>query len=440
MEKCELDRLKAIKAVFLDFSAAISNVIPGIHSTVDKMLLYQETIQPLSDLRFIVESYCTGQFAPKVFTFENYYNLASEQTFGVDLELRSRQDKKRVPNIVSTILSYMDDRYPEIADDKTRQNIWTQEVPLSAIHHLRQGINTGEPIQKEKLQFYETPIVANALKLFLLELPDSLIPSSIYDIIKTIYQTHGTDEDARTRIFALQNTLSQLKVTNIATLDAICTHFCRLITITSADSMYITELSASISLCILRPRLETSLTQHDRHGFRLVQDLLNYKDRIFSDLKRGTTSTAHRRAVSTQENKRRADVESTVFAACNEMQQKNNDKLLCDEKKNNYSKENQIFQNSVDVEDAMIYDTSHEPQLFSKESGQSQVPRKEDCTPEIVNCFENSAGSSYETDVNNNALSDNRPAGQRRGAALTRYHKKDLKEQTNLQTESKDID
>jgi hypothetical protein len=35
MYLCELDRLKAIKAVVLDFSGAISNVIPNLQSTVD---------------------------------------------------------------------------------------------------------------------------------------------------------------------------------------------------------------------------------------------------------------------------------------------------------------------------------------------------------------------------------------------------------------------
>jgi hypothetical protein len=74
MERCELDRLKAIKAVILDFSGAIGNVIPSLQSTVDNMLLFQETVQPLGDLRYLLENYRTGQFVPKVVTYENYYN------------------------------------------------------------------------------------------------------------------------------------------------------------------------------------------------------------------------------------------------------------------------------------------------------------------------------------------------------------------------------
>ena len=74
MERCELDRLKAVKAVMLDFSGALSNVIPSLQSTVDNMMLYQETVQPLGDLRYFLENYQTGGFVPKVQVYDNYYN------------------------------------------------------------------------------------------------------------------------------------------------------------------------------------------------------------------------------------------------------------------------------------------------------------------------------------------------------------------------------
>jgi hypothetical protein len=73
MEQCELDRLKAIKAVVLDFSGAISNVVPLLRSTVDNMMLFQETIQPAGDLRYLLENYRTGAFIPRVLPYENYY-------------------------------------------------------------------------------------------------------------------------------------------------------------------------------------------------------------------------------------------------------------------------------------------------------------------------------------------------------------------------------
>lgn len=138
MERCELDRLKAIKAVILDFSGAISNAIPSLQSTVDNMMLYQETVQPAGDLRYLLENYRTGAFAPRVQVYDNYYNTVdgesslefanfhlhmltctTEETFGVDLEARARADRKRVPIIVTTILTFLDNRTCVLAETIT---------------------------------------------------------------------------------------------------------------------------------------------------------------------------------------------------------------------------------------------------------------------------------------------------------------------------------
>ncbi|KKZ65787.1 hypothetical protein EMCG_01172 [[Emmonsia] crescens] len=171
MERCELDRLRAIKAVVLDFSGAISNVVPSLRSTVDKMMLYQETIQPLGDLRYLLENYRTGAFVPRVQPYENYYGNVDEQTFGVDLEARARADRKRVPTIITTILTYLDNHYPDLEGDEARRAIWLHEVPLAVAHHLRNVLNNGKPFTHEVLEKYEVPVVANVLKLYLLELP-----------------------------------------------------------------------------------------------------------------------------------------------------------------------------------------------------------------------------------------------------------------------------
>ncbi|KAI9664930.1 MAG: hypothetical protein M1821_006378 [Bathelium mastoideum] len=292
MERCELDRLKAVKAVILDFSGAISNVIPSLQSTVDNMMLFQETVQPLGDLRYLLENYRTGSFVPRVQTYENYYNSVDEQTFGVDLEARARSDKKRVPIIVTTILTYLDNHYPDLEGDEPRRAIWLADVPLAATHHLRNTINTGKPIPPEVLERYEIPIVASALKLYFLELPDSLVSSHVYEIIKTIYSTTAPSTDESTRISVLQSTLGQLRLANIATLDALMTHFTRLIDLTSADEGYVAALATALSPCILRPKHESSLTLDERFAYRLIRDLFAHKDAIFIELKRASAAHA----------------------------------------------------------------------------------------------------------------------------------------------------
>jgi hypothetical protein len=179
LERCELDRLKAMKTIILDFSGTISNVIPSLQSTVDNMMLYQETVQPIGDLRYLLENYRTGGFAPKVMVYENYYNSADEQTFGVDLEARARADRKRVPAIITTILTFLDNRYPDLEGDEARRSVWLVEVPLTQTHRVRDALNTGQSFSLETLEPYEIPIIASVLKLYLLELPGMFDPASL---------------------------------------------------------------------------------------------------------------------------------------------------------------------------------------------------------------------------------------------------------------------
>ncbi|KAI9046466.1 hypothetical protein LZ554_009215 [Drepanopeziza brunnea f. sp. 'monogermtubi'] len=323
LERCELDRLKAIKTIILDFSGTISNVIPSLQSTVDKMMLYQETIQPIGDLRYLLENYRTGGFVPKVVVYENYYNSADGQTFGVDLEARARADRKRVPIIITNILTFLDNRYPDLEGDEARRSVWLVDVPLHQTHRLREALNTGKPFSMEALEPYDIPIIASLLKLYLLELPDSLVSSHVYEIMKTIYSTPASESTDSARISVLQNTLSQLRLANIATLDALMTHFTRLIELTSADETYIAALATSLAPCILRPRTETSMTMEERYSYRLIRDLFSHKHAIFNELKRAS-SLSHTisvdtrprsvSAVSTDESNRKANMEARARA------------------------------------------------------------------------------------------------------------------------------
>ena len=214
--------------------------------------------------------------------------IVTDQTFGIDLEARARADKKRVPLVVTAILTHLDNNYPLLDGDEARRSIWLVDVPLAATHRLRNEINNGQAPPPPLLQTYEMPIVASTLKLYLLELPDSIVSSGLYEIIKTIYTspTTSSDDQIQTRISVLQNTLGQLRLANIATLDALCTHFARLIDLTSASDEYVQALTVVLAPCILRSRTESALLFEEKYNVRFLRDLLAHKDAIFSELKR----------------------------------------------------------------------------------------------------------------------------------------------------------
>ncbi len=141
--------------------------------------------------------------------------------------------------------------------------------------------------------------------------------------MKTIYSTPASESTDSARISVLQNTLSQLRLANIATLDALMTHFTRLIELTSADETYIAALATAFAPCILRPRTETSMTMEEKYSYRLIRDLFSHKDAIFSELKRAS-SLSHSisvdtrprsvSAVSTDESNRKANMEARARA------------------------------------------------------------------------------------------------------------------------------
>lgn len=294
MERCENDRLKAIKVVLLDFTAAISNKVAGLKATLEKCLLYQESIVPERDIRYLIEENKTGFFVPKVTVYDNYYNPDEGWTFGGDIEMRARGDGKRVPLIVSAILRHLDDQYPLLQNDEVRLGVWTVEVPLEETHKLRKALNNGLSIDSETLSKFKAPIVASALKLYLLELPDSLVPSKSYELIKAIYNEQGGVEHQAARFKEIQALLQPLKLSSIATIDAISKHLERLMKIAKPSEEYRVSLGQELSFLFLRPKTQNLVTMSDRHGYFLARDFLENRNAIFDELKRKNSAASRR--------------------------------------------------------------------------------------------------------------------------------------------------
>ncbi|KAI5962654.1 rga8 [Candida pseudojiufengensis] len=322
MQKCELDRLKAIKKVTYDFIASFYTNTNRIQDISQELILIEETINPKNDLKFLIENYSTGYFKPKVTLYDNYYESNIKQTFGVDLNVKSRLDKKIVPILIQCILSHLDHVYPELTDDQERINLWTQPVHLTNTHELRSQLNgLDNPNKINEILVKTNPIViTNVLKLYLLELPDSLIPNSFYDVIKLLYLNYNETKQKEVRINGLQNVLSELPKCNLATLDSLLTHLKRLIQIIGSKNK---DASANLQqlICfefgklILRPKFEShnnadttliSSRQYlkDKHPSALVRDLIDNKETIFNELRRisSTRSTSSNSSIPSKSN------------------------------------------------------------------------------------------------------------------------------------------
>jgi len=305
MQKCELDRLKAIKKATFDFISSFCNKIATMKQLSDELIVLEETIHPLNDLKFLIENYATGRFQPQVILYDNYYNSNVRQTFGVDLSVKSRLDKKVVPILVQCILSHLDKVYPEIVNDDERINLWTKPIHLNTVHKLRFQLNdVFDPAKiNEILQKTHPIITTNVLKLYLLELPDSIIPSSYYDLIYLLYVNYPVHDESKedSRINGVQNVLVDLPSCNLATLDAILTHLKRLVQIIGTKdrplaNKFQESLYKEFAPIILKAKdalMFDSNTPSEKTILSFVTDLFIHKEQIFKELRRRNTSRSN---------------------------------------------------------------------------------------------------------------------------------------------------
>lgn len=319
MQRCELDRLRALKKVTLDFLSILANKFSSLKSIVDKSMVFQENMKPEDDLLHMIETHKTGSFIPHLKIFEDYFDSQDTQVFGVGLQSRCRFDHKSVPLIISSILIYLDGAYPNMSNDDERINVWLKDVPLIQVHELRNLLNDPKlKITNDILGKYQPEVLASVLRLYLLELPNSLVPNEKYYLIKSLYEQYGNDETLKERVVGLENLLVDLPRPNIATLSYLCAHLSNFISIIALnddkekkDSTLTKSEFFKVRVCqkfataILRPKAQYAISLSDQHSYRLIFDLLTHKDEIFKELKKRNT-TVKKSSVSRNTSKKSA--------------------------------------------------------------------------------------------------------------------------------------
>lgn len=316
LESCERERLSAFKAVLLDFTASLSNIVPALSAGVDKLLLFQETADVDRDLAYLVLNYQTGDYHPQPVIYDNYYSSADgAAVFGLDLELRARADKKRVPVLVAQILSKLDSAYPQMASDAERVAIWQQPISafLKQAQDARVEINTASIHNNndkntiaEQIEPLTPSVLAQLLKLYFLELPTSPVSGQYYDVLRGVYTKFFEDEAARVQ--ALQNVLVQLPLSHIATLDAVTAQLKRVVTISNAKKDDIEAICNNWGGVLCRPKSTSALTLGDQFPPRVLHDILEHREAIFAELKRNAVNSSSFRRLRSHS---RATPEST---------------------------------------------------------------------------------------------------------------------------------
>jgi hypothetical protein len=157
-------------------------------------------------------------------------------------------------------------------------------VPLRAVHHVRETLNAVGPdqaIPEDVLAKYDAPVLASAIKLWLLELDPPLALWEGWDDIRKIYPSVGSGKteqpNDQEHLQALQTAVQRWPKVHLYVLDALISHIRFVIANTKveeANEVYMAKLALSFGRTIVRPKVETSVSLQDRHPASTCMDVL----------------------------------------------------------------------------------------------------------------------------------------------------------------------
>ncbi|KAJ7504139.1 hypothetical protein B0H11DRAFT_2349435 [Mycena galericulata] len=228
-----------------------------------------------------------GPFRPEAQVYESVSHIETDVVFGIDLRRwaeggwdavsSGEQRKHDVPLVVTALLSALTAAYARLPNNIEKRKSWIYEVPLPAVHHLREALNAvplDEPMPPEIFAPYDAPVIAGTIKLWLLKLDPPIALWEGWDEIRKIYpavgaaaKSEGEDAEAQ-RITDLGTALQRLPRVHLYVLNAVVSHLRKLIDTTTVEEtveVYTTKLALSVGRTIIRPKFESELSIQDRH-------------------------------------------------------------------------------------------------------------------------------------------------------------------------------
>ncbi|KAJ3551510.1 hypothetical protein NP233_g13067 [Leucocoprinus birnbaumii] len=303
LQRWESERLRAVKTVLLQFQGTLANLPKAVDPSIERQATLIAAYQPESDLTALVERYRTGPFRPDPQVYESIAHEETDVVFGIDLRkwaeggwfnVTSGEEKKEIiPLVVNALLSALNEAYAKMEKDDEKRKTWIYEVPLPAVHHLREALNVippDQPIPADLLTKYDAPVLAGTLKLWMLELDPPLALYEGWEDFRKLYPSVGSSsvtadgqvtEDERLKNVA--SALQRLPRVHLYVLDAVVKHLKTLMDNTSTEEtneVFITKLALAIGRTVLRPKQESELSIQDRHPTLLFIDLLKHYDTL----------------------------------------------------------------------------------------------------------------------------------------------------------------
>jgi RhoGAP domain len=148
---------------------------------------------------------------------KSFPGLENGNVFGMSLEKATTKSKTRVLPLVQKCISYLSDTFA-VPGQTSQLELWIQpNVNLQAIHSLRSLLNTSTNTSRKVLQKFPPETIIGVLKLYLMELPVSLVTDDIYESLKMLYLSKGEDKVSN-RLGSVRNLLSTMPQAHFYTL------------------------------------------------------------------------------------------------------------------------------------------------------------------------------------------------------------------------------
>ncbi|KAH9945710.1 hypothetical protein B0H21DRAFT_860177 [Amylocystis lapponica] len=301
LQKWEFDRLRALKTVLRQYHDVLAKLSKAYGPSVEHSETLITMYQPEADIKVLIERHRTGPFRPEPQVYESVTHDEPDVVFGIDLRrwaesgswnssVGSPEKKEEIPPVLTVLLAALSEAYGKLPSELERRKTWIYDVPLPAVHHLRETLNAVPPEQSlpnDILTKYDAPVLAGAIKLWALELDPPLGMYESWDELRKLYPTVGSAANGEEppseeqHIQDVQLALQKLPKIHLLVLDTIVKHLKDLVDSTAAaeteesNEVYITKLALTMGRTILRPKQENEFSIQDRHPTLLFIDLLN---------------------------------------------------------------------------------------------------------------------------------------------------------------------
>ena len=167
LQKWELDRLRAVKTVLLQYQGTLANLPSGLQSSIDRSSTLVASYQPEADLRALIERYRTGPFKPNAHVYESLTHEEADVYFGIDLRrwaeggwnnLRSGEPPKdKIPEVLTAMLDALDRAYPKLPNDGGMLTICHSSILIEAVTDTSPFLRETQSLDLRSSAFLRAP-------------------------------------------------------------------------------------------------------------------------------------------------------------------------------------------------------------------------------------------------------------------------------------------